>query len=225
MQFLLKLICCASLCLCAGSALAQKHEDSLRVDGISVGIDPIRAGMLAGKNGSIETNVGVNRGPHWLLAEYGQRQLVQEQVRFNYKATGWWLRLGYEYNLFKQGDDALAVGGRYSFGRFSHQATNIVLEDPYYGTRTVTNGPEESARTNWLEGTATLRMRVWQGFQLGFTIRAMYRLNTKYQDFAPLTVPGFGNATNKIQPAFNYWLIYKLPLRKYVYYEARKKKE
>ncbi len=148
------------------------------------------------------------------------------QTTFQYKNTGTYFRLGFDYNFFQKtfDDQAINLGFRYGRATFLH---DLVAErfSPAWGyvpdpsksfpddfEQTV---PTERLSAGWVELVTGLRVRIWRGIVGGYTVRVKTMLNVKGENrLLANELPGFGAVRSNLKISFNYHLYYQIPLKK-----------
>jgi len=148
------------------------------------------------------------------------------QTAFQYRNTGSYFRLGFDYNFFQKtfDDQAVNLGFRYGRTTFSH---DLIAEriSPAWGyvfdpsknfpddyEQTV---PNERLSAGWIEIVTGLRVRIWRGIVGGYTFRVKTMLNVKGENrLLANELPGFGAVRGALKISFNYHLYYQIPLKK-----------
>ena len=121
-----------------------------------------------------------------------------------------------DYNVFYKKTHLpgyLYVGLRYGMSSFSYDVDGPSMTDPNYGGEVsypfAYSGMKSSA--SWLEGVLGLKVKIYKGFCMGWSVRYKMRMNVEGHDNSiPWYVPGFGkNAGSSFNLTYN--LIYNLP--------------
>jgi len=136
--------------------------------------------------------------------------------QYNYLASGKFVNLGFDYNIFKKNKpgerNMVFFGLRYGFSTLKHSASNIFIEDPYWGNSTNNNFPETTVTAQWIEVAGGLRVYLFKNVALGWSGR--YRILTHSTNIGivnPIIIPGFGNGGNTTVWGFNYSIYITIP--------------
>ena len=161
----------------------------------------------------------------YLAGEYGSIDKLIEDENINFNSTGSFLRVGLDYNLFKNWigmDNSIYVGFRYGNSSFSNKILNYEVrnKDSYFS-----NLVEDEFQTieysnlsgNWIEIVLGIKVETFKNVYLGLSLRLNKLLSDKKPDnFGNLFIPGFNKVTdeNTFGSGFNYTLTYSIPLKK-----------
>ena len=205
--------------LASSSAIGQtafRPRDSVRTDGLNVGADvfwPIVYASNANRK-RWELVADYAWGQHYPTIEFGQEYARSSPAeRGTHEVNGAYARLGSQWNMFKNGDDALLLGARYSFAAYQQRLQNITVPDAYWGNQT-TNLPDRQHTSQWVEATAGFRVRL--GWQVYLTLLARVvalGAHSDAPDGTPLLVPGYGEHGSRLNYNLNYYVTIKLPTR------------
>ena len=161
----------------------------------------------------------------YLAGEYGliDRRIEDENINFN--SSGRFLRIGFNYNMFKNWvgmDNSIYLGLRYATSDFSNKIIDYTVrnQDSYFS-----NLVDSEYQTieysdlsgNWIEIVAGLKVETFNNVYLGLSLRLNKLLsNSKPDNFDTLFIPGFNKVTddNTFGSGFNYTLTYSIPLKK-----------
>jgi hypothetical protein len=212
--------------LCVGNASGQSTKLILYPDSakgkfipsaIHAGVDLIGAGKTIIRDDVDWLNfyVGVDMYKYTFNVEYGIENRIVENTSSRYEASGNYFRIGPDVNfLFRDPDfSALFFGLRYGRTTFSDQL-NYQVTDPVWG------GYEgflenEKLASGWGEVVAGMRVKLFQLAWFGFTGRFKFGVKSFTDErLIPNYVPGYGRADLQTTWEFNYWLIFRLPLKK-----------
>ena len=161
----------------------------------------------------------------YLAAEYGLIDRLIEDENINFNSNGSFLRLGFDYNMFKNWvgmDNSIYIGLRYASSNFSNkiESYNIRNGDSYF-SNTVENDFETIDHSdlsgNWIEVVTGIKVEMFNNIYLGLSFRLNKLLSTKKpNNFDNLFIPGFNKVTdnNTWGSGFNYTLTYSIPLKK-----------
>ena len=200
----------------SSTAFAQTGKDTIRTNGIRLGFDV--GGFIIGlakiSNQKTEFSADVGRKKLFYVGELGFGTKNEQNNLYDYKQQGYYARIGVERNLLK-GDDALFVGMRYGFSYQRHQAANILISDPYYGSQPGNSVPVSEFSVHWLEGVGGIKVKLWRNLYMGYTLRLKIKVyNSDYGEFLPFTVIGFGKPDKSVQAGMSYSIYYKIPFKR-----------
>ncbi|MDB2366612.1 DUF6048 family protein [Flavobacteriaceae bacterium] len=161
----------------------------------------------------------------YLAGEYGSIDKLIEDENINFNSMGSFLRVGLDYNLFKNWigmDNSIYVGFRYGNSSFSNKILNYEVrnKDSYFS-----NLVEDEFETieysnlsgNWIEILLGIKVETFKNVYLGLSLRLNKLLSDeKPNNFGNLFIPGFNKVTdeNTFGSGFNYTLTYSIPLKK-----------
>jgi hypothetical protein len=214
----------ALLLLLSFCAMAQPaaNKDTIATPGIRIGIEAGRAawGFVNPQVQQYEISADYGWGRRYhLVTEIGRAAVNPVTPEsYNYTASGFYQRLGVDYNFLK-GDDMVFGGIRYAYSRYTDQFTNIVVDHPYFRNQTLDypTPPSRNITAHWAELTGGVRARLVGQLYIGFIIRYKIpiRLNADNQEnLPPYYTPGYGRAMRSGVPGFNYYISYRIPFRR-----------
>lgn len=217
-----------ALLLISVHAIAQSKDDLAKLDtlldkklrylptGIRMGTDvipPIRT-FTDDKFKGYEVNADIDFYRYYLAVEVGRwgRDLKTDMETYTNKGN--YFRVGVDVNFLKKDPDKnmFFLGARYGHAKFSEQM-GITFQDPVWGnsTDTYTN---TGVKANWTELTTGLKVKMFGVFWMGYTVRYKLWLNTNEpRGFIPHDVPGYGKTYNETTWGFNYYLMFRIPVR------------
>jgi hypothetical protein len=147
------------------------------------------------------------------VAEAGFATIAKDAPDYTFRSNGYYGRLGIERNMLKGGDDILFFGARYAFSAFNFQSDRFVVVESYWQDTLRSSYPKENFLAQWVEGVAGLKGNVFGNFYLGFTARFKLRVAVSgNRNVGAITIPGFGDASNRASFGFNYYVFYQIPL-------------
>ena len=227
-----------SICLTTNMLIGQTESNSndtlikkdklLNINKIRFGFDLLKpiASSSEGDNlnyeivGDLQLTENV-----YLAGEYGSIDKLIEDENINFNSTGNFLRVGLDYNLFKNWigmDNSIYVGFRYGNSSFSNKILNYEVrnKDSYFS-----NLVEDEFQTieysnlsgNWIEILLGIKVETFKNVYLGLSLRLNKLLSDeKPNNFGTLFIPGFNKVTdeNTFGSGFNYTLTYSIPLKK-----------
>lgn len=136
-------------------------------------------------------------------------------IIYNTKAP--FFRLGLNYGLLKPiKDDGSErsvkcypfVGLRYAFSPVTYNLLNVEIKDEYWGTSDIENFRNNVEYAGWMEVVGGVRVDLFKGFTLGWSIRIKTFLHTSAPDKTYVWyVPGYGKSSG-MGVMFNYTIGY-----------------
>ena len=227
-----------SICLSTNMLIGQtesnsndtliKKEKLLNINKIRFGFDLLKpiASSSEGDNLNYEIVGDLQLTENiYLAGEYGSIDKLIEDENINFNSMGSFLRVGLDYNLFKNWigmDNSIYVGFRYGNSSFSNKILNYEVrnKDSYFS-----NLVEDEFETieysnlsgNWIEILLGIKVETFKNVYLGLSLRLNKLLSDeKPNNFGNLFIPGFNKVTdeNTFGSGFNYTLTYSIPLKK-----------
>ncbi len=185
--------------------------------GIRVGTDIIALAMSRFQDdfSGWEVNAEMDLSRYYLAFDYGKWARNLDGDSSAYSNDGRYWRAGVDVNFLLNDPDrnVFFIGYRYARGSFSDNFTYIT-RDPVWG---VVNGSYHNAEVNsrWMELTTGLRVKIWSFIWMGYTARFKFGLKMDgFNDMRPHDVPGYGKTYKENYWGFNYYVLFRLPLRK-----------
>jgi len=133
----------------------------------------------------------------------------------SYQSSAPFFRIGLNYNLLrntdKEGKPRVVhsypfIGLRYGFGGFNYKMDNIQMAVDYWGENKSYGFQNKSVYAGWLEIVGGIRVDVYKGFTMGWSVRLKTLFSSK--DKAKIWwCPGQG-FTSGVQFTFNYTVGY-----------------
>jgi len=196
--------------------------------GIRIGVDLISAGQGIYKSGiksitqgayqELQFSADIDFYRYFLNFEYGvfDREWIKpDGLNAVYKNSGSHFKIGPDVNFLHKDPDgsALFFGMRYAWSGFSDQLT-YDYSSGYWGDGS--NQLENtSVSAHWFELTTGLKVKLTRILWMGYTARFKFGINSfEKQQLVPHWVPGFGLADEKSFWGLDYWLIFRVPLKK-----------
>ena len=219
-----KFLTSISLILLSSALYAQKlvyEPDTTKArfipTGIRIGADAIGLTKSFVKDDykQYEFQADIDFYRYFFNVEYGRMERSLINTQGNYQLQGSYFRLGPDINfLYKDPDkSALFFGLRYAFNNFSDQLT-YTYTDAIYGDGEGT-AANKDIKADWFELTTGMKVKILKVFWLGYTARFKFGVDTFERNaLIPYEIPGDGRADKRSTWGFNYYLIFRLPLRK-----------
>ena len=157
--------------------------------------------------------------------ELGNEKKTQQSERINLTTTGTYLKLGFDYNMYKNWkgmNNSIYLGMRLG-NSFHNQKVNEYEPyelNHYWETEIIKDGPEireqDALQARWIEIIAVIRVKMINNIYMGFSLR-LNRLmsDTRPVNFDNLYIPGFNKKTyeNVWGAGFNYTITYAIPIK------------
>jgi hypothetical protein len=157
--------------------------------------------------------------------ELGNEKKTQQSERINLTTTGTYLKLGFDYNMYKNWkgmNNSIYLGMRLG-NSFHNQKVNEYEPyelNHYWETEIIKDGPEireqDALQARWIEIIAGIRVKMINNIYMGFSLR-LNRLmsDTRPVNFDNLYIPGFNKKTdeNVWGAGFNYTITYAIPIK------------
>jgi hypothetical protein len=160
---------------------------------------------------------------YFLAAEIGSENKTTDDDQINFKTTGTYIKVGFDYNAHENWldlENIISIGLRYSASTLSQRINSyeIYNTNPYFGVVPDTQPGREfgGLSAQWVEVVAGMKTRVFDNFFVGFTLRANRLVsNQKPVGFDNLYIPGFNRTYDgDFGVGFNYTLTYFIPIYK-----------
>lgn len=177
-------------------------------------IPPIRT-LTDGAFSGYEFNVDIDFYRYYLAIEAGRWGRDFQTDMEEYTNHGNYFRIGVDVNFLKKDPEknVFFIGARYGHGKFSENLT-ITSVDDVWGSST-DSYVNTDVKANWAELTTGLKVRMFGIFWMGYTARYKFLLGTnEARGFIPHDVPGYGKTYNESTWGFNYYIMFKIPVRK-----------
>ncbi|MBL6444957.1 hypothetical protein JMN32_01460 [Fulvivirga sp. 29W222] len=215
-----------SICLVTMASAAFSQKEKVQLDttsrrfiptGIRVGADLIGFGKSFSKVDykQYEFQADIDFYRYFLNVEYGQMERTLENSNSLYTVEGSYFKVGPDINFLHRDPDqsALFFGLRYATTTFSDELnfsyTNDVFGD---GTSQISN---TDLKADWFEMVTGMKVKMWKFIWLGYTARFKFGIDTfERNELIPHEIPGYGRADKNVSWGFNYYLIFRIPLRK-----------
>ncbi len=220
-----KTFACISLLLIllAGSATKTTAQEK-RIKGPRLGFDvsgvvshylnPERLSLSAYADYEIMPAIYAN-------VELGRMKINRKQPSFDYKANGYFAKIGADYNFLQYKlapvaqYDMIYGGLRFCAARYTHQASQISLSSDYWGNHRGEDISKYTMQAYWAELVAGIRVEALKNFFLGWSIRGQVKLFSEEDPrMKTLRIPGYGKASRSSGLSFTYTISYRIPLTK-----------
>ncbi|UII33514.1 DUF6048 family protein [Fulvivirga ulvae] len=185
--------------------------------GIRVGGDLIGFGKTLRKDDYMQYDfqADIDFYRYFLNVEYGQMERTLENATATYKVEGSYFKIGPDINFLHRDPDqsALFFGLRYASTTFSDNLSFSYTNDTFGdGNSEISNN---DLKADWFEMVTGMKVKMWKFIWLGYTARFMFGVDTfERNELIPNEIPGYGRADKTVSWGFNYYLIFRIPLRK-----------
>jgi len=153
------------------------------------------------------------------VVEIGRLQINREQTPFNYTSKGYFGKIGADYNFLHNKLEPVAqydmiYGGlRIGAARYRHQASNITIQNDYWGNYQRGDYSSRTMQAFWMELVAGIRVEALKNFFLGWSLRGQIMMSQKKDPrMDTWMIPGYGKAENNTGIYFTYTFSYRIPL-------------
>lgn len=196
---------------------ANTDTDTLFHPSLKIGVDVsgFARNLLEPETMAFEISADLEWQKNWFAAiEAGFLDIDIKKTTHNYKAEGYFLRAGIDYNLLQKNmeENPGIVYGllRYGVSNTKHEAPEINIHNPYWGGVS-TSIPSEVIWSHWFELGGGLKTRLAGNFYVGWTLRARF-LMAKSSPLAmePYYIAGFGKFDDKPSVMVHYYIYYKI---------------
>ena len=190
------------------------------LNGLIVGVDLYQpVSMLFGKKNinlqaSLEVDFHNRFFPIWETG-LGWADNTPEDGNFTYKTSpSFYNRLGvlYNINFNTTAPGYIYVGILYGFSVFSYDITDINIYSDYWATDYSAAIYNQRSRAQWLEPLAGIRVNIFKGIKMGFSVRYKVLLTAKNNPTTrPWIIPGMGKRNGGFD--FTYSIYYHIPVK------------
>lgn len=197
---------------------AGAQTDTLNIGGLRFGFDISRIAVPFLEEGRVEYDGSVDLRINkdlYPVVEVGWGDFKTEEMNFSYRSTGFSLRVGIDKNYLKKDNvneiGMFFAGVRYGVSFFKHEASDLVISDPYWGDFSGTI-PIKSMSAHWLEFTTGIRAKIFNNIYLGWSLRGRLLIyKPGDNNMSPYYIPGYGKVNGRNTLGFRYSVFYQLP--------------
>ena len=148
--------------------------------------------------------------------EWGRFEITRaDGTNALYSVEGSYFRFGPEINFLKKDPEknALFFGLRYARASFDDKLTYTSASGFF------DNDPLEVSNNglaaDWYEMVTGLKVKIWKNLWMGYTARFKFGVDTfERNELIPHDIPGYGRADQRSAWDFNYWIMFRIPIRK-----------
>jgi hypothetical protein len=159
----------------------------------------------------VEGMLAFGFGKTYLATELGFVNRTLPQNNYDINTYGTYLRLGLEKNAFDDPANKLFYGMRLAGSAGGYMPQNIRINNEPFTDEQLVAGDfsRQSISAFWLEAVSGLQVELHPHIQIGFTVRAKFKLSqSDYIEVPYNWLPGYGFARNNTSLGLNYYLIY-----------------
>lgn len=184
------------------------------ISGIEIAIDYLKfAGLILKTETKYEGSLGlILKNKYVLNVDIGEGVLTPARAYRNttsYKSEGRYSRIGLNYLIVSNEKNILSAGLRYGNSRFSENLT--YKTENVFGFTYEETYSKESIKANWYEVTLATEGSLLKNVYAGAIIRLRILGQAKDEGvLSALSIPGYGRAIDKVIPAFNLYIKYRL---------------
>ncbi|MEP5613143.1 MAG: DUF6048 family protein [Cyclobacteriaceae bacterium] len=187
----------------------------LGIHDLKLGVNLVRPGRTLLGSGKDtyegEAALGVN-GWNYVF-DFGTEK-NERSGGYTYENKGSFFRLGVDRNFVQNPGkgNVLALGLRYARAGFEDQLTYSL--DNGFGDQQI-DLSNANLKARWFELNFTLRGKIVSQLYTGFTLRWKFSRKVSGEDtLQAFDIPGFGNTKRENATSFDYYVMWRIPLRK-----------
>ena len=161
-----------------------------------------------------EIDADVDFRKYYLALEAGHWERDVELTNGNYTNSGNYWRAGVDINMLKKDPvkNMFFLGLRFGQSQYDEQLVYSDTSEFGMFNKTLSN---QSLKANWAELTTGLKVRVLKNFWMGYTARMKFSASySKDQALQTYDIPGYGLTFKTPWWGFNYYLMFRIPIRK-----------
>ena len=199
-------------------------QDTIRypvnaMKGVRIGFDVSKFAMpliYKGNPLGIEVTADVHvKDNFFATAEAGWVKLELQMPDFRYWSSGYFGKLGTDYNLLKSrrpfNNDIVYGGLRYAFSTFSHQADQINMQGYFWPNASGLNFPKYTMQAHWLELLLGVKAEVLKNLYVSLTFRFKFIVSAPKDNYSkPYLIPGYGHGNENFAIGLNYYISYNI---------------
>jgi len=156
-----------------------------------------------------------------IIGEYGIAELTPEEAYKNaeYKSSGNYYRIGLDYHMTVIPNNFLLLGLRYSQSSFD-ESIAYEIGNPIFENETGQLN-RNNLSASWYEFVLTSERRVRKirkkdipdFLSIGFKFRVKFLQEyDDFDDFEVKNIPGYGRTNSKLNPEFNLYIKFRIPV-------------
>ena len=200
----------------AEQSTVRKIRPDYKPSALRGGIDLYGLGNSLATNGiqRYEVQADVDFHRMFLVGEYGIQSSKIDEPEFNYESNGSFWRVGVDWDLmpYHPENSTIYMGLRYARARFNESLT-YQFTDSIWGDVDLSRSFDKRS-SRWFEVVTGMKVRVWQGFFIGYLIRyKIFRELNNVPSFDSYRVPGYGLGRKNTNLSFGFYLHYRFAFR------------
>ena len=193
--------------------------------GLRIGVDLVKPALsfiekADFKGGEIVADWRINTRL-FAAGELGYTKRTIQEDYFNHTASGSYLKLGVNYNLYTNWldmDNETFLGARYGTSVYNDNLNSYTIfqNGEYFDPKTTIGEKYNNLNTHWFELVAGLKVETFKNLFLGFMVSFSKVISTNNPDNYKSTYsPGIGKISKNGSGAnINYTISYRIPLYK-----------
>lgn len=203
--------------ICQVESIKDSARREFKPTGIRIGIDAVSIIKTAtGKDfKGWELQADADFRNYFATVEIGRWSREVELINGQYSNSGNYFRIGVDANVLKKDP----IKNMFFFGfRIGHSKYDESLQYqasvPIFGisTKQISNS---NMSATWIELTTGLKVRILKSFWMGYTGRVkLLPSYSKTQQLQTYDIPGFGLTFKKPWWGFDYYLMFRIPIKK-----------
>ncbi len=160
---------------------------------------------------------------YYIAGEIGNENITVDDVRLNFKTSGTYFKVGFDYNVYENWldmENLIYVGMRYGVSSFSQQLNSYKIYAPYPlidPNIAIVSGEEfKGLSASWAEVVVGTKAEIVNNIYIGFSVNLKYLVTNKTPEtFDNLYIPGFHRTYDgNFGVGFNYSISYFVPIYK-----------
>ncbi len=160
---------------------------------------------------------------YYIAGEIGNENITVDDVRLNFKTSGTYFKVGFDYNVYENWldmENLIYVGMRYGVSSFSQQLNSYKIYAPYPlidPNNAIVSGEEfKGLSASWAEVVVGMKAEIVNNIYVGFSVNLKYLVTNKTPEtFDNLYIPGFHRTYDgNFGVGFNYSISYFVPIYK-----------
>ena len=214
--FLLPLVVSAQTTAKKDSIKTKIDPADFKPTGVRFGWDAINTYRLFIKDNykGWEVNGDIDFRNYYLAVDVGHSKREVTLSNGDYENSGNYWKAGIDINMMKKdpAKNMLFLGFRVGHSNYNEQLNYSDTTEFGIFNKTLNN---QALKANWFELTTGIKIRIIKGFWMGYTARMKFSASySKDQNLQTYDIPGYGLTYKKPWWGFNYYLMYRIPIRK-----------
>jgi len=153
------------------------------------------------------------------VVELGIFEKQKNQETLDYSSNGFFFKAGLDHNLTNvkgpRDHDVFFTGLRLGFSQYNHKATDILIENAYWGDYQIDEIASSNLRAFWFSVVLGMKVEIVDNLFIGWSLRGRIMVARDHDPaMTPYMIPGYGKGANNSNLGVQYFVSYKLPLFK-----------